>query len=88
MAAISPHAVRKTAEHTQPALLIGPGRSGGTRRTVAGPVSSSTEYIRDLIIRGTAHRGANGAAMLTDEDDHDDNFPFSHPERGGNFAAA
>ena len=36
-----------------------------------------------LIIHGTAHRGANGAAMPTDEDDHDDNFLFNHPERRG-----
>ena len=34
----------------------------------------------------TARR--TGAAMPTDEDDHDDNFLFNHPERGGNFAAA
>ena len=46
------------------------------------------DRTRDLIIHGTAHRGANGAAMPTDEDDHDDSFPFNHPERGGNFAAA
>jgi hypothetical protein len=26
--------------------------------------------------------------MATDEDDHDDHFPFNHPERGDNFAAA
>ena len=25
--------------------------------------------------------------MPKDEDDHDENFPFNHPERGGNFAA-
>ena len=30
----------------------------------------------------------NGAAMPTDEDDHDSNFLLNHPERGGNFAAA
>ena len=41
-----------------------------------------------LIIQGTAHRGANGAAMPTDEDDHDENLLFNHPDRGGNFAAA
>ena len=46
------------------------------------------DRTRDLIIHGTAHRGANGAAMPTDENDHDDNFHFNHPERGGNFAAA
>ena len=38
---------------------------------------------RDLIIHGTAHRGANGAAMPTDEDDHDGNFLFNYHERGG-----
>jgi len=37
---------------------------------------------RDLIIHGPAHRGANGAAMPTDEDDQDGNFFFNHPERG------
>ena len=35
------------------------------------------------LLSKTAHRGANGAAMPTDEDDHDDNFLFNHPERGG-----
>ena len=37
----------------------------------------------DLIIHGTAHRGANGAAMPTDKDEHDGNFLFSHLEREG-----
>ena len=46
------------------------------------------DRTRDLTIHGTAHRGANGAAMPTDEDDHDDNFIFNHPERGRSFAAA
>ena len=46
------------------------------------------DRTRGLIIHGTAHRGANGAAMPTDEDDHDGSFLFNHPERGGNFAAA
>jgi len=36
-----------------------------------------------LIIHGPAHRGANGAAMPTDEDDQDGHFFFNHPERGG-----
>ena len=35
----------------------------------------------------TAHRGANGTAMPTDEDDQDGHFFFNHPERGGYFAA-
>jgi len=42
---------------------------------------------RDLIIHGPAHRGANGAAMPTDEDDQDGHFFFNHPERGGYSAA-
>ena len=36
---------------------------------------------RDLIIHDSAHHGANGAAMPTDEDDHDGHFFFNHPER-------
>ena len=36
---------------------------------------------RDLIIHGPAHRGANGAAMPTDETDQDGHFFFNHPER-------
>ena len=42
---------------------------------------------RDLIIHGPAHRGANGAAMPTDEDDQDVHFFFNHPERGDYPAA-
>ena len=42
---------------------------------------------RDLVIHGPAHRGANGAAMPTDEDDQDGHFFYNHPERGGNPAA-
>ena len=45
------------------------------------------DRARDLIIHGPAHRGANGAAMPTDEDDQDFNFFFNHPGRGGNCAA-
>ena len=46
------------------------------------------DRTRDLIIHGPAHRGANGTAMPTDEDDQDDHFLFNHPERGGSLAAA
>jgi len=46
-----------------------------------------TNRARDLIINGPAHRGANGAAMPTDEDDQDGHFFFSHPERRGYSAA-
>jgi len=35
------------------------------------------------IIHGPAHRGANDAAMSTDEDNQDGPFFFNHPERGG-----
>jgi len=42
---------------------------------------------RDLIIHGSAHRGANGVAMPTDEDDQDGHFFYNHPERGAYFAA-
>jgi len=41
------------------------------------------DRARDLIIYGPAHRGANGAAMPTDEDDQDGHFLFNHPKRGG-----
>ena len=40
-----------------------------------------------LIESSLAHRGANGAAMPTDEDDQDGHFFFNHPERGGYSAA-
>jgi len=36
----------------------------------------------DLITHGPARRGANGAAMPTDEGDQDGHFYFNHPERG------
>jgi len=42
---------------------------------------------RDLVVHGPAHRGANGAAMPTDEDDQDGHFFSNHPERGGYSAA-
>jgi len=42
---------------------------------------------RDLIIHDPAHRGANGAAMTTDEDDQDGHFFSNHPERGSYSAA-
>ena len=43
------------------------------------------DRARDLIIHGPAHRGANGAAMPTDEDDG--HIFFNHPEREGYSAA-
>jgi len=43
------------------------------------------DRARDLIIHGSAHRGANGAAMPTNKDDQDGNFFFNFPGcgRGG-----
>ena len=45
------------------------------------------DRARDLIIHGSAHRGANGVAMPTDEDDQDGHFFYNHPERGAYSAA-
>ena len=45
------------------------------------------DRARDLIIHGSAHRGANGVAMPTDEDDQDGHFFYNRPERGAYFAA-
>ena len=46
------------------------------------------DRARDLIIHGPAHRGANGAAMPTDEGDQDGHIYFDHPERRGYSAAS
>jgi len=54
-----------------------PPNEGGARKTER----------RDLIIHDPAHRGANGAAMPTDEGVQDGHFFSNHPERGG-FSAA
>jgi len=40
------------------------------------------DRARDLITHRPAHRGANGAAMPTDEDDQDGHFSLNTP-RGG-----
>jgi len=45
------------------------------------------DRAKNLITRGSAHRGANGVAMPTDEDDQDGHFFYNHPERGAYFAA-
>jgi len=42
---------------------------------------------RDLTTHDPAHRGANVAAMPTDEGDQDGLFFFDHPEREGYPAA-
>jgi len=39
------------------------------------------------ITHAPAHRGANDAAITTDEDDQDGNVFLNHPEREGHFAA-
>ena len=44
-------------------------------------------FISSFFLFFPAHRGANGAAMPTDEDDQDGHFFIKHPERGGYFAA-
>jgi len=61
----------------------------GSQREAEWGISDATKLNRalDLIIHGPAHRGANGAAMPTDEDDPDGHFFFNHPERGGYSAA-
>ena len=43
--------------------------------------------LSSLISHGPAHRGANGAAITTDEDDQADHFLFNYPVKGGYFAA-
>ena len=65
-------------QHTQKAL-------GHTAHR--GSARHLFDRARDLIIHGPAHRGVNGAAMSTDEDDQDGYFFFNHPERGGCSAA-
>jgi len=40
-----------------------------------------------FVIHVPSHRGANGAAMPTDEDDQVGHFFFNHPEREGYFSA-
>ena len=42
---------------------------------------------RELSTHDPAHRGANGAAMPTDENDQGGHFFFNHPERGDYPAA-
>ena len=43
------------------------------------------DRARDLITHGSAHLGANGAALPMDEDDQDSHFSFNHLERKGYF---
>jgi len=60
-------------------------RSSKKTFTAARPEAAATsldESSKALIIHGPAHRGTNGAAMPT-EDDQDGYFFFNHPERAG-----
>ena len=57
---------------------------GGRSKTAERKI---LDRARDLIIHGSAHRGANGMAMPTDEDDQDGHFFYNHPERGAYSAA-
>jgi len=50
-------------------------------------ISQQRAFFGSIFTHGPAHRGANGAAMPTDEDDQDGHFFFNHPERGGYSAA-
>ena len=59
------------------------GRGGGLQKEKRPLL----DRARDLIIHGSAHRGANGVAMPTDEDDQDGHFFYSHSERGAYSAA-
>ena len=72
------------------ARLNGPSKWGPLQTSAPkrGLARLLLDRTRDLSTHGTAHRGASGVAMPTDEDDQDDHFLFNHPERGGNFAAA
>ena len=72
-------------EATPPGAAPGPPVKTGARvRHFRGCNQISA---RDLIIHGPAQRGANGAAMPTDENDQDGHCFFNHRERGGNCAA-
>jgi len=72
-------------ERTEISHPEGLGAHGAPR--LGPPPPQPRPRARDLIIHGPAHRGANGAAMPTDEDDQDGHFFFNNPERGGYSAA-
>ena len=74
------------------AALFLPERVGGEMKIIQKAWGHTThrdsarlllDRARDLITQGPAHRGANGAAMPTNED----HFFYNHPERGGYSAA-
>ena len=58
--------------------------------SVSGSITAPYRHCTrrtEQIIHGSAHRGANGVAMPTDEDDQDGHFFYNHPERGAYSAA-
>ena len=59
----------------------------GMLRRASSYLRMRSPKIKVFIIHGPAHRGANGVAMPTDEDDQDGHFFYNHPERGAYFAA-
>ena len=75
-------------DHVSNSTCRGPNTAlycSGTVRL--GKAKAKPRRARDLITHGPAHRGANGAAMPTDEDDQDGLLFFNHPERGDYPAA-
>ena len=95
-----PPAFQRTACYSVPQYLSALPPKRGFRATLplaasAAPqwaqasgleASKKVDRARGLIIHGPAHRGANSAAMPTDENDQDGHFFYNHPERGGYFA--
>jgi len=61
--------------------------SVGTCRRKSKRARLLLNRARYLIIHDPAHRGANSAAMPTDEHDQDGHFLFNHPEMGDYPAA-
>jgi len=61
--------------HVQTAHTEGLGRS-----THRGWARLLLDCARDLVTHGPAHRGANGAAMPTDEGGQGFHFSFNHPK--------
>ena len=73
-----------------PSLRYQKTEGGGVKKdAAAGPASSliALEISSSTARRGSAHRGASGVAMPTDEDDQDGHFFYNHPERGAYSAA-
>ena len=79
------------ADHLSRKVANGGGSEGAATAARPSPVAGANTARPPcpfyLIIHGPAHRGANGAATPTDEEDQDGPFFFNHPERGGYSAA-